>query len=132
MKIDGYKSVYEKASGKLSDISRNIALAGFALIWIFTKTDTQTIIPKELILPAIFLVVSLTCDILQYAYKTIVWAIIFRCKEKEIKRKRWKQDKEFKHSPALNIVTWVFFCVKIVLVLLAYSLILKFLIRTII
>ena len=131
MKISDYKSIYENASGKLSDINRNIALAGIALIWIFTKTDTQTIIPKELILPAIFLIISLTCDILQYVYKTIVWAIVFRCREKEIQKNKLEKDKDFKHSPTLNIVTWIFFGIKIGLVLLAYCLILKFLVCTI-
>ena len=131
MKIDKYKEVYEKASSKLSDINRNIALAGIGLIWIFTKTDSKSIIPEELILPAIFLVISLTCDMLQYAYKVIVWAIIFRRREIEIKKNQWTREKDFEHSPKLNIPTWFFWCTKILLVLFAYFIILVFLIRTI-
>ena len=132
MKVDKYKEVYEKASGKLSDISRNIALAGIALIWIFTKTDTQTAVPSELILPAFFLVVSLFFDMLQYAYKTIVFVVIFHQKENEIKRKKMKRDEaDFQHSQRFNYATWIFFCIKIVLVFAAYALILCFLIREI-
>jgi len=131
MKVDKYKEVYETASSKLSDINRNIALAGIGLIWIFTKTNTKSIIPEELILPAIFLVISLTCDMLQYLYKVIVWAIIFRRKEIEIKKNQWTREKEFEHSPKLNIPTWFFWGIKILLVLLAYFIILIFLISTI-
>jgi hypothetical protein len=128
MKVSDYKSVYESASGKLSDINRNIALAGIALVWIFTKTDTQTIIPKELIFPAFLLVISLTCDILQYAYSTIIWAIVFRRKELKISKENLPLDTEFTHSTYLSLATWIFFGVKIILVFLAYCLIINFLI----
>ena len=131
MKVDKYKDVYEKASSKLSDINRNVAFAGIGLIWIFTQTDTKSTIPEELILPAIFLVISLTCDMFQYTYKVIVWATIFRRREIEIKKNQWTREKEFEHSPKLNIPTWFFWGMKILLVLLAYFIILIFLIRTI-
>ena len=131
MKVDKYKEVYEKASSKLSDINRNLAFAGIGLIWIFTKTDTKSIIPEELILPAIFLVISLTCDMFQGIYKVIVWAIIFRRREIEIEKNDWKREKEFDHSSNLNIPTWFFWGIKILLVLMAYFIILKFLIATI-
>ena len=131
MKVDGYKKTYERASSKLSDINRNLALAGIGLIWIFTKHNTKSIIPEELILPAIFLVISLTCDMFQYIYKVVVWAIIFRHREIDIKKNQWTRDKEFEHSSNLNIPTWFFWGIKILLVLLAYFIILKFLICTI-
>jgi len=133
MKVDDYKKVYENASGKLSDINRYIAFAGIGLIWIFTKTETSQIVPRELTFPAILLVVSLAFDMLQYAYKTIAWYIVFRCKEKEIEKKKINREEwSSEHSTRLNIVTWTCFWIKIILVFLAYIFILKFLIRTIV
>jgi len=132
MKVDKYKEVYEKASSKLSNINRNLAFAGIGLIWIFTKTNTKSIIPEELILPAIFLVISLACDMFQYLYKVIVWAIIFRHRETEIKKNQWTREKEFDHSSNLNIPSWFFWGIKILFVLIAYFIILNFLICIII
>jgi hypothetical protein len=132
MKVDEYKTVYEKTSGKLSEINRNIAFAGIAIIWIFTKTDTQIVVPSELVLPAIFLVLSLIFDMLQYAYKTVIYAVVFRNKEKEIKRKKLNRDEEFDHSPTLNIITWTLWVFKIAFVILAYCIIFNFLVCTIV
>lgn len=51
MKISDYKSVYEGFSSKLSDLNRQIAFAGIAIIWIFKKTNGETtLINSELIL----------------------------------------------------------------------------------
>ena len=49
MKLERLTEIYENRTGKLSDVTRQLALAGIAIIWVFKKEiGTQTGIPKDL------------------------------------------------------------------------------------
>ena len=118
-KLSYYRSTYEEASGKVSDLTRQMSLAGIAIIWIFRQPDVHSnIICKELIPPLLFFVFSLTFDLLQYIYKTIAWAIFFRTKEKRIKRK--DPDPPMTASPVMNYPTWVLFALKVIFLIIGY------------
>jgi hypothetical protein len=149
----GYRRlIYEKASGTLSNINRSIAFAGIGFIWIFVKVnDGYYSVPNELIFPAIFLGAALCCDMLQYIYKTTVWYALFRVLEKKSDKKKQATatatatatlnvkmnvkateigaipTKIIGVSPKWNVATWVFFVLKIIFVLTAYILIIKYL-----
>ena len=45
MKLSEIRDAYEEISGKLSDINRQLCFAGFAIIWIFNKTDNDISVP---------------------------------------------------------------------------------------
>jgi len=82
MKLSGYKDDYYYFTGKLGDINRQIAFAGIAIIWIFKKEDGENIILcKDLIFPSILFAIALACDLLQYIYQSLTWAIFYRLKE---------------------------------------------------
>lgn len=103
-KLSDYKATYEEASGKVSDLTRQMALAGIAIVWIFRQPDVQAnIICKELIPPLLFFITSLTFDILQYIYKTVAWAIFFRTKENQTKKKN--PDPPMTANPIMNYPT---------------------------
>lgn len=123
MKLSDYKATYENTSKILSDLNRKMALAGIAIIWTFTKTDTNVILPNDLFLPSILLASSLLVDMMQYIYKTIAFYISFRTKEKK------NNDKtiEYKNNIWMVRFVWFFFWIKIILMFSAYFFILKFL-----
>ncbi|HCE59209.1 MAG TPA: hypothetical protein DER09_15580 [Prolixibacteraceae bacterium] len=126
MKLSEYKQDYYTFTGKLSDINRQIAFAGIALIWIFKKNDGENlIICYELVLPAILLAIALGSDIMQYIYQSITWAIFYRYFEKRINN----DDTEIYAPSILNYPSWFFFIVKVALVLIAYIFIIDFLIH---
>ena len=77
LKLSEIRKTYEDLTGKLSDINRQLCFAGFGIIWIFNKTGNETIIPSELYEPAVWLVISLAIDVIQYVYSSIAWAIYY-------------------------------------------------------
>ena len=121
---DYQKDSYE-FSGKASDISRQLAFAAIAVIWLF-KTDTPTgyiTIPPDLIWPGILIVSALAADLLQYVAGSLIWGSYARYLERKhipgVER----------HSKWLVLPIWGLFEIKIALVIGAYILILLFLIR---
>jgi hypothetical protein len=129
MKLEGYKDTYEGASGTLSNINRQIAFAGIAIIWIFKKSnDGDILIREELILPAIFLLIALSIDMFQYMYTAIAWAIFYRVKEVEQIKNNVEED--ILAPTWMNYPTWILFGFKILGVIAAYYLIVTYLIDT--
>lgn len=123
-KLSEFKEDYYYFTGKLSDINRQIAFAGIALIWVFKKgKEIDFQIDDELILPAILIVCALAFDIFQYIYQSITWSIFYTIKNRKYK----SEDKKLKSPEYLNYPAWFFFCVKVVLVLIAYWKIFDFL-----
>ena len=121
-RLSDYKLTYEEASSKVSDLSRQMALAGIAIIWIFRQTDLSgQIICKELIPPLFSFILTLTFDILQYIYKTVAWYIFFRTREKKINKKN--PDPTTQANPIINLPTWILFGSKIVSLIIGYIMI---------
>lgn len=83
MKLSEYKKAYEEFSGRLSDVARQLAFAGIALIWLF-KVDTKPVprIPPDLLPPTALLAMGLCCDLLQYILGTVIWQRFHRKHEK--------------------------------------------------
>lgn len=125
-KLYEYKNDYYFFTGKLSDINRQIAFAGIALIWIFRQTNNQGIkIDEKLILPSILIVAALAFDLLQYIYQSITWAIFYT-----YYKRKWKsEDKKIDSPEYLNYIAWLFFGIKVILVIIAYWEIFGFLIN---
>jgi hypothetical protein len=123
--VEGYWQDFYEFSGKASDITRQLAFAAIAVIWLF-KTDAPTgniTIPPDLIWPGILIVAALAADLLQYVAGSLIWGLYARYLEREhiagVER----------HSKWLVRPIWLFFVIKIVLVIWAYFLILLFLLR---
>ena len=78
LKLSEYKEDYYTFTGKLSDITRQIAFAGIAMIWVFRKSDDMGIkIEEGLILPAILIVIALAFDMFHYIYQSITWSVFY-------------------------------------------------------
>jgi hypothetical protein len=125
MKLSEYKSVYEDASAQVSDITRQMALAGIAIIWIFRQTEpTDKIICPELITPLLFFISTLFLDLSQYIYKTIAWYIFFRTNEK---KNKITSDPFLQASTLINKPTWLCFWLKVISLVVGYVLVFIFL-----
>ncbi|MEN3370901.1 MAG: hypothetical protein V7609_3044 [Verrucomicrobiota bacterium] len=119
MKLSDARQAYYDYSARLSDISRQLNLAGIAVIWIF-KTTTVAGIPFSVFLlwPLAFHVLGLAFDVLQYAYASAAWGIFHRRREKS----GIKEDEHFGAPSAINIPTNIFFWGKTVATVVAYTL----------
>lgn len=115
--VEDYRQTSYEFSGKASDISRQLAFAAIAVIWLF-KTDTPTghiSIPPELIFPGTLIVAALALDLLQYFAAYLIWRVYYLYLERkhiaEVER----------HSKWLERPIFGLFWIKIVLVVWAYG-----------
>lgn len=62
-------------TGKLSEVIRQLALIGFAVMWLFMRPVANSpTVPRTFRLPAAFLLLALVCDFLQYVWGAAGWA----------------------------------------------------------
>lgn len=125
LKLSETRIAYEYASGKLSDINRQLCFAGFGIIWLYNMTEHGVFIPEELYFPGVLLIVSLMLDAGQYAYTTISWGIFYHLKNSSTKDENKIRVIEPK---CFNAPAWILFGCKIAIMAIAYLYIGKFLI----
>jgi hypothetical protein len=124
MILSDYRDAYYELSGKASDVARQLAFAGIALIWIFHETGGKPIaIPHPLVWPAACFICGLAFDLLQYVSGALIWGAFHRHQEK-----RLGVDSKKTHSaPAwFNRPGILFFWGKLALVLAGYFLLLRY------
>jgi hypothetical protein len=118
MKLSSYREAYYTHSGNASSVSRQAAFAGIALIWIFNnRTGNEIVLPAELLWPALFLLIGLGLDLLQYIAASAIWGIFTRIKEKQHGAKR---DIKVTAPPYLNWPALLFFWGKLVAISAGY------------
>lgn len=118
MKLADTRAAYEALSGKASDIIRQLSLAGIALIWLFKSgTDSASVLDIHLLRAALFIILALFFDLLQYLSGTTIWFIYFRRKEK----KGTTEEDEFRAPAHINLLPWTLFYLKVTLMLIAYA-----------
>ncbi|HKQ07931.1 MAG TPA: hypothetical protein VJ464_22585 [Blastocatellia bacterium] len=124
MKLEDSRENYYFFTGKVSDIVRQLGLAGIGLVWVF-KIDVggRPVVPPDLATAAKWIVIGLGFDLLQYVYGALAWGIYNRYKEKS----DIDVDTEFTAPPQINWPTNTFFWLKVGAILTAYVYILKFL-----
>lgn len=128
MKLKDARDNYYFYSGKTSDLVRQLALAGIAVIWIF-KFDVQGIpkIPEALSWPLTLIVLGLAFDLLQYAVATAIWGVFQRNKELS----GTDEETAFLAPRQFNWPAITFFTLKTLSVIVAYVCLLRYLARTI-
>jgi hypothetical protein len=124
MKLEDALENYQYYSGKASDLCRQLAFAGIALVWIFkTGESIHASVPKELRPATLFMVITLSLDFLQYVVGSATWGIYNRQKE----RAGIKNDQEFRAPPWINYATLALYWTKLGILACGYAYILKFL-----
>lgn len=119
MKLSNYRETYYFFSGKASDVARQLALAGVALVWIFKTSNGPTPkIPGELILPAGLLVLTLAFDLFQYITATAIWGFFQWYEERKLND--INDDPELSSHPCLKWPQNTFFILKLFTISLAY------------
>lgn len=118
-KIEDYREEFYVFTGKASDVNRQLALAGVAIIWIFNNPDgSKILLCDALILPLIFLVVSLAIDLIQYVLGSVIWGIFFEIKEYQVNHQNLLNDNIKAPNILSYSITTLFFLKVITMVLL--------------
>ena len=131
MKLEDTRAEYYYFTGKVSDIVRQLGLAGVAIIWVFkTESAGRQTIPEGLVPAGVLILLGLATDLLQYAAGTIIWDRFNRKKENELEKKLAEKKAVGKHydpeaedftaPSSIPALTKILFWVKFVLMFLAY------------
>jgi hypothetical protein len=109
-------------TGTASDIVRQLAYVGFAIIWFFARSTTPMAkIPDGLRLTTILLLIVILLDLFQYVTTATLWGIYTRSREKR------NMKDPFDAPPSLNVAGIMMFYAKFVVILAAYVFLLFFL-----
>lgn len=119
MTIQDAQEKYNYNSGKASDLTRQLSLAGLAVVWLFKFDKGGPRVPSELFVPAGIFILALFLDYLQYAYASAAWGYWGRAKEKS-------NNDESKAPRAINWPTIAFFWAKLAATSAAYVLLLNY------
>jgi hypothetical protein len=124
MKIAKLKEDYSKASGKVSDLVRQLSFAGIGIIWILRTGEHAGGIKysTHLLRPLGLFVATLALDLLHYVYKTAVTGSL----NSYYWRKYKNDETDVPYSGKWNWLTLGFFWLKVVLVVIAYYYLLSF------
>lgn len=110
----------QRFSSFLSNVNRNLAFAGIAIIWIF-KVGLK--IPNECKWPLLLFVIVLSLDLLQYIYSTFAWLIYYYFIKKKTKRESGEVN-ENTIIKAPQLITYIqyflFYAPKIIINIIAY------------
>jgi hypothetical protein len=123
-KLKDLKEDFYAFSSKTSDITRQLALAGIAIIWIFKISSAQKIELAPSTVPILkLLIVSLLLDFCHAFIPSITYGILSNGH-----RKNGKTDEsEVAYSLWWTLPEWFFFIAKIALLLWAYVCLWRFL-----
>ena len=125
MKLSKFLDQYQFFSGKASDVARQLAFAGIAIVWIFKITEGESVkLDQNLLVPTMLFSLSLLLDLMQYATAALTWGVFHRYQEKKPEN---TADSEIKTPPSLNWPTLTFFWLKLFCVFFAYIYLVKFL-----
>jgi len=118
MKRENVRKYYEDATTSLSSVTRQLALAGIAVIWLVRTGETHGVLvfSSALHYSLIFYVIALSCDLLQYTYQSLAWGILNRRKEKL----KVPADHEFLAPASINWAALFFFWAKVIFTIAGY------------
>ena len=123
MELKTIRDTYYGFSAEASKAARALALAGIAIVWVFTK-ETQSV-PEPLLWPLGLFVATLAMDWLHYFTSALMWGWYGRYRE--------KNDK-YDDYPAPKTINWLnnaLWFLKVVTIGPAYVLVFLFLLDTI-
>ncbi len=128
MKLEDARANYYTFSSKLSDVNRQLAFAGIAVVWVFVVRGPQESyeIPHGLLRPLIMFVVGLGFDLGHYISSALIWGLYHRFKEVEL---NGNEKLEFRAPAKINWPAISFFWLKVTFIIFGYALLLHHLWR---
>jgi hypothetical protein len=123
MNITDLKSAKDAYTGRASDVVRQFAFAGIAVIWLLKTTNTSAPIPRDLIPILALFGLALACDLLQYAVSSVIWVIYYRHKLGQ----HIAETTEFKEPRWITAPAYLLFIFKVVVALVAWVCLVRYL-----
>ena len=129
--VGEYRNDFYYFTGKASDVARQLAFAGFGIIWVFTDSDeTGLHVPDKLLFAGLGFAISLTLDLIQYLLGALIWRFAYRYIEDRFRK--LGDDTIYRHEPCLEQPITIIFWIKCALVLVSYALVILFILGRVI
>lgn len=119
MSIKEIREDFVRYSAKVSDLCRNLSFAGIGIIWIF-KIENTTKIPQPLYLPLFLFIIVLGLDLLQYISQTAIWYVYYIVHKPKPSEGKTEGEKYVNEPECINIIPWLFWIGKLIVVIIAY------------
>ena len=128
MTLDDLWSDVRELTAKLSDVTRQAAYAGLAVIWIFKTGDAATYhLDRSLIWTGVLLALALAFDLAQYACNAALrW---FNARQEEKIRGVDYKGKDITLPKRVNRLPYALFALKVALVAAGYAVLIGYLLR---
>ena len=125
--LDEVRTTYYAATGKTSDIVRQLAFAGIAFIWVFSGGNVVSAshghlaVPGDLENAGICFVIALALDLIQYAYRSAAFGIAQWNREKQEERDKQKKGQKYELPRPINYPTLACFWLKVAAIVVGYG-----------
>jgi hypothetical protein len=128
MTLDDLWADVREFTGKLSDVTRQAAYAGLALIWIFKTGDAARYhLDRTLVWAGILLALALAFDVAQYAFSVVRrWR---NARYEETVRGVDYEGKDITLPTNVNHIPYALFALKVACVVIGYVILLYYLFR---
>jgi hypothetical protein len=116
MNVKDCHEFYYFYTGKVSDIVRQLGLAGIAIVWLFkSEAGGRIVLPNLLVWAAVLVLAGLVVDLLQYVAGSLCWGFYGRCKDRAK-----VPEEEFRAPGWINTPAIACLMLKVPLILAAY------------
>lgn len=112
-------------TAKASELVRQFAFAGIAVVWLLRSANAAEPIPLALVPALVLFGIALTCDLLQYVLNSLIWTVYYRRKLKQ----HIAETTEFQEPAAITLPGYILFFAKIALSLAAWTVLAFYLIE---
>ena len=98
-----------------------MALSAIAIVWLFRRENGSAYeMPESLLQPLVLVLVAMSLDFFQYVYRSIVWHLLFRSKERKLEREEITEQSELYIDSWINFPGYLLFYAKILCLVFAY------------
>lgn len=116
MKINDVARAKDLFTGKASDVVRQLAFAGIAVIWLVRADKSPHPIPPYLVPVLALFSIALACDLLQYTIASLIWSVFYRKKLSE----NLAENTDFEEPAWLPLPGYVLFTLKVITAVVAW------------
>lgn len=121
MKLKEAREFYYERSAKVSDLTRQLAFAGIAVVWVYkVGPESHPSVAPDFLPPLILFATALLFDFLQAIWGAGAWGIFSRIREKTYGS---STEAEIGDAPdAINWISVFFFWLKVAIILSGFVL----------
>lgn len=125
MNLTDLQRAKDANTAKASDVVRQFAFAGIAVVWLLRSASSEQPIPAPLIPALILFGVALICDLLQYVVSSVIWTFYYRRKLKQ----NIAETTEFQEPRHITLPAYLLFAIKILLSIVGWAVLACFLVE---